>query len=284
MKIGDYEIWTIETSRFALDGGAMFGVVPQSLWRKTNPPDELNRIEMVTRSLLIVGGGKKILVDTGNSPKMSQKLKDIYKIDTTSTNLISSLQKYHITPSEITDVILTHLHFDHAGGSTFDDAGIIKPTFPNAKHYVQKEHWKWALNPTDRDKASFFKEDFLPLKEFGVLELVEGEFELFPGIELILLNGHTSMQQIPKISDGINTVLFAADLVPMSSHIPLPFIMGYDLQPLVTLEEKKKILGPAYEEKWKLVFEHDPKVPAATITSNEKGFSMGEVIQLLESI
>ncbi|MDI6804225.1 MAG: MBL fold metallo-hydrolase [Bacteroidota bacterium] len=281
MKIGDYEIFTIETSRFALDGGAMFGVVPQALWRKTNPPDKLNRIEMVTRSLLIVGGGKKILVDTGNSPKMSQKLKDIYKIDTTSTSLISSLQKHNVATNEITDVILTHLHFDHAGGSTFDDSGIIKPTFPNAKYYVQKEQWNWALNPTDRDRASFFKEDFLPLKEFGVLELVEGEFEIFPGINLILLNGHTSMQQIPKISDGINTVLFCADLVPMSSHIPLPFIMGYDLQPLVTLEEKRKIIGPAYEEKWKLVFEHDPKIAAATIASNEKGFGVGEVIQLL---
>lgn len=281
MKIGDYEIFTIETSRFALDGGAMFGVVPQSLWRKTNPPDELNRIEMVTRSLLIVGGGKKILVDTGNSPKMSQKLKDIYKIDTTSTNLISSLQKHHITQSEITDVILTHLHFDHAGGSTFDDAGILKPTFPNAKYYVQKDHWNWALNPTDRDRASFFKEDFLPLKEFGVLELVEGEFELFPGINLILLNGHTTMQQIPKISDGTNTILFCADLIPMSSHIPLPFIMGYDLQPLVTLEEKKKIMGPAYEEKWKLVFEHDPKIATATVSSSEKGFGIGEVINFM---
>lgn len=280
MKIGDYEIWTIETSRFALDGGAMFGVVPQSLWRKTNPPDELNRIEMVTRSLLIVGGGKKILVDTGNSPKMSQKLKDIYKIDLTSVNLISSLQKHNITAGEITDVILTHLHFDHAGGSTFDDAGILKPTFANAKYYVQKDHWNWAFNPTDRDKASFFKEDFLPLKEFGLLELVEGEFELFPGIELLLLNGHTAMQQLPKISDGKNTVLFCGDLIPMSSHIPLPFIMGYDLQPLVTLEEKKKIINPAYEEKWKLVFEHDPKVSAATITSNEKGFGIGELIQL----
>ncbi len=279
MRVGEYEIFTIETSRFALDGGAMFGVVPQSLWRKTNPPDELNRIEMVTRSLLIVGGEKKILVDTGNSPKMSQKLKDIYKIDTTSTNLISSLQKQNITPGDITDVILTHLHFDHAGGSTYNDAGIFKPTFPNAKYYVQKEHWNWALNPTDRDRASFFKEDFLPLKEFGVLELVEGEFELFPGINLILLNGHTAMQQIPKISDGKSTVLFCADLVPMSSHIPLPFIMGYDLQPLVTLEEKRKIMVPAYEEKWTLVFEHDPKVLAATIASNEKGFGVGEVIR-----
>ncbi len=280
MKIGNYEIFTIETSKFALDGGAMFGVVPQSLWKKANPPDELNRIEMVTRSLLIVGGEKKILVDTGNSQKMSQKLKDIYKIDTTSVNLISSLQKHNITAGEITDVILTHLHFDHAGGSTTEEAGILKPTFPNAKYYVQKGHWNWAINPTDRDKASFFKEDFLPLKEFGVLELVEGEFELFPGIELILLNGHTNMQQIPKISDGKNTFLFCADLVPMSSHIPLPFIMGYDLQPLVTLEEKRKIMGSAYEEKWKLVFEHDPKIAAATVSSNEKGFSIGESIQL----
>jgi glyoxylase-like metal-dependent hydrolase (beta-lactamase superfamily II) len=272
MRIGDYEIFTIETSKFALDGGAMFGVVPQTIWRKTNPPDESNRISMVTRSLLIVGKGKKILVDTGNSPKMSPKLQDIYQIDTKQKNLISSLSKLNIAPTEISDVILTHLHFDHAGGSTINDNGLIKPAFPNAKYYLQKEHWNLALNPTDRDKASFLPDDYLPLKEFGVLELVEGEFEIFPGIQLMLFNGHTNFQQLPKISDGNNTVFFAGDLIPMSAHVPLPFIMGYDLRPLVTLEEKKKILGPAYEEKWNIVFEHDPIVAAGIVSSNEKGF------------
>jgi glyoxylase-like metal-dependent hydrolase (beta-lactamase superfamily II) len=272
MRIGDYEIYTLETSKFALDGGAMFGVVPQTIWKKTNPPDESNRISMVTRSLLIVGRGKKILVDTGNSPKMSPKLQNIYQIDTKQTNLISSLSKLNITSTEISDVILTHLHFDHAGGSTMNDNGLIKPAFPNAKYYLQKEHWNLALNPTDRDKASFLQEDYLPLKEFGVLELVEGEFEIFPGIQLMLFNGHTNFQQLPKISDGKNTVFFAGDLIPMSAHVPLPFIMGYDLRPLITLEEKKKILGPAYEEKWNIVFEHDPNVAAGIVTSNEKGF------------
>ena len=272
MKIGGYEIYTIETSKFALDGGAMFGVVPQTIWKKTNPPDESNRISMVTRSLLIVGRGKKILVDTGNSPKMSTKLQAIYKIDTKETNLLSSLSNLNITPSEISDVILTHLHFDHAGGSTMNDNGLIKPTFPNAKYYLQKEHWNLALNPTDRDKASFLQEDYLPLKEFGMLELVEGEFEIFPGIQLMLFNGHTNFQQLPKISDGKNTVFFAGDLIPMSAHVPLPFIMGYDLRPLITLEEKKKILGPAYEEKWDIVFEHDPNVAVGKVSSNEKGF------------
>ncbi|MDI6779576.1 MAG: MBL fold metallo-hydrolase [Bacteroidota bacterium] len=280
MKIGNYQLLPIETSRFALDGGAMFGVVPQVIWRKTNPPDEFNRISMVTRSLLIQGEGKNILVDTGNSNKIAKRFQDIYKIDFTSVNLISSLQKHNISPSNITDVILTHLHFDHAGGSTYNDNGIIKPTFPNAKYYVQKDHLKLALNPTERDRASFLHEDFVPLQEHGVMELVEGEFEIFPGIHLILVHGHTNSQQLVKVSDDKNTMLFGGDLIPMSAHVPLPFIMGYDLRPLVTLEEKKKILGPAYEEKWAIFFEHDPNTIAGTVTSNEKGFIFESPIQL----
>jgi glyoxylase-like metal-dependent hydrolase (beta-lactamase superfamily II) len=272
MKIGSYEIFIVETSKFALDGGAMFGVVPQIIWKKTNPPDEYNRVSMVTRSLLIVGNGRVILVDTGNSTKISKKFRNIYKIDTAQTNLLTSLSKLKVATADITDVILTHLHFDHAGGSTVFEDGIVKPTFPHAKYYLQKEHWNLALNPTERDRASYLREDFLPLKEFGVLELVEGEFEIFPGIELKVFNGHTNFQQLPKISDGINTIFFAGDLIPMSAHIPIPFIMGYDLRPLVTLEEKKTILGPAYEEKWTLVFEHDPNISAGRIGSNEKGF------------
>jgi glyoxylase-like metal-dependent hydrolase (beta-lactamase superfamily II) len=280
MKIGNYQLLPIETSRFALDGGAMFGVVPQVIWRKTNPPDEFNRISMVTRSLLIQGEGKNILVDTGNSNKIAKRFQDIYKIDFTSVNLISSLQKHNISPSDITDVILTHLHFDHAGSSTYNDNGIIKPTFPNAKYYVQKDHLKLALNPTERDRASFLHEDFVPLQEHGVMELVEGEFEIFPGIYLILVHGHTNSQQLMKVSDDKNTMLFAGDLIPMSAHVPLPFIMGYDLRPLITLEEKKKILGPAYEEKWAIFFEHDPNIIAGTVTSNEKGFIFESPIQL----
>lgn len=278
MKIGEYELFPIVTSQFALDGGAMFGIVPQTLWRKTNPPDDQNRIEMVTRSLLIIGKDKKILVDTGNTQKFPQKLNDIYKINFNNFNLRSSLSNYIILPEDITDVIITHLHFDHAGGSTINDNGIIKPTFPNAKYYVQKDHWNLAVNPTDRDKASFIPEDFLPLKEHGVLEFVDGEFEIFPGIELIVVNGHTNSQQLPKISDGKKTFLYSGDLIPMSSHIPLPYIMGYDLRPLITLEEKKKILGPAYEDNWILFFEHDPKVAAGTVISNERGFSLSESI------
>jgi glyoxylase-like metal-dependent hydrolase (beta-lactamase superfamily II) len=274
IQIGKYEIYIFETSKFALDGGAMFGVVPQKLWKKSNPPDEENRIAMVTRSLLIKGNGKNILVDTGNSLKMAKKLQDIYKINVTDTNLHASLSAIKISPDEITDVILTHLHFDHAGGSTNFENGKVRPAFPNAKYYLQKDHWNLAINPTERDRASFFAEDFLPLKDFGVLELVDGEFEIFPGIQMVVVNGHTSSQQLPKISDSKHTLFFAGDLIPMSAHIPLPFIMGYDLRPLVTLEEKKKILESAYEEKWTVVFEHDPIVSTGTIMSTEKGFRL----------
>lgn len=280
MNIGNYKIRSIISSRFALDGGAMFGVVPKTLWNKTNPADELNRIEMVTRSLLLENNSRKIIIDTGNSPKMNQKLMDIYKVSFYPDNLLYSLQNLNIYPEEITDVILTHLHFDHSGGSTYFTEGKLKITFPNAKYYVQREHFDYALNPTERDRASFFKEDFFPLYENGNLELLNGELELFPGLHLLVINGHTTAQQIVKIIDDSKTLLFCGDLIPMSSHVPLPYIMGYDLRPLITLEEKRKILNQALDQNWLLVFEHDPFITAGTIKLTEKGYSIDSVVSI----
>ena len=199
VKIGSYELHSIETGRFSLDGGAMFGSVPKPLWEKTNPADERNRIELASRSLLIVGNGRKILVDNGCGSKWSPKLADIYKIDTSRFELRRSLAQAGVQPEEITDVILTHVHFDHAGGSTFLENGELKPTFPNAKHYVQKAHWDWAMNSTEKDRASFMADDFMPLHERGMLQFIDGERELFPGISLLVVNGHTTAQQLPKI-------------------------------------------------------------------------------------
>ncbi|MEX0736235.1 MAG: MBL fold metallo-hydrolase [Bacteroidota bacterium] len=280
MKIGRYDIQVIETGHFALDGGAMFGVVPWVFWSRTNPPDERQRIDLAARCWLIRGDGRTILVDDGNGTKWPDKLKDIYKLDTTRHDLLSSLKQHGVTPDDITDVILTHLHSDHAGGSTTLAEGKLVPTFPHARYYVQKNHWELSQKPTDKDRGSFMRDDFMPLMEHGVLELVEGEFEIFPGIELIVCHGHTSAQQLPKISDGTTTMLFCCDLVPTASHIPYPYVMGYDVRPLVTIEEKKRILPRAYEEGWILFLEHDPAIQAVKLQATEKGFTIGEKLVL----
>ena len=274
MKIGGYEVLSLETGRFALDGGAMFGVVPWVFWSKMIPPDERGRINLAARCWLVRGQGRTILVDNGNGTKWNEKLKDIYNLDLTSGDLVSSLMKAGVKPHGVTDVILTHLHFDHAGGSTTVAGGKLVPTFPNAKYYVQKKHWELSQHPTEKDRASFMNDDFVPLMDHGVLELVDGECEIFPGIELLVTNGHTTAQQLPKISDGRTTMLFCCDLLPTASHVPWPYVMAYDVRPLVTIEEKKKILGRAYEEGWILFLEHDPATEAITIKPNEKGFGL----------
>ena len=272
MKIAQYELYPIETGRFSLDGGAMFGIVPKPLWSRTNPPDGKNRIELAARALLIVGNGRKILVDNGNGTKFSPKQREIYNLDVSRYDLQTSLSERGVSPDDITDVILTHLHFDHAGGSTVWDNRTLRPVFRNAKYYVQKAHWEQAMNPTEKDRGSFMPDDFLPLRQHGVLELVEGECELFPDISLVVVNGHTTAQQLPKISDDTITLLYCCDLLPTTAHIPLPYIMAYDLRPLTTLEEKKKLLRCAVEEQWILFFEHDPVTVAGKVKGNEKGY------------
>jgi glyoxylase-like metal-dependent hydrolase (beta-lactamase superfamily II) len=271
MEIGPYELHPIETGRFALDGGAMFGVVPKPLWKKTNPPDEKNRIELAARALLIIGNGRKILVDVGNGSKYNDKLTSIYKLDTTRYDIVSSLKKHNLVLADITDVILTHLHFDHAGGSTFNDNGEVVPTFPKATYYVQREHWNAAMHPTERDRASFFKDDYMPLKQSGVLEFTDGEDEIFPGISVRIVNGHTTALQCPVVTDGTTTLFYCADLMPTASHVNLPWIMAYDLRPLVTLEEKRRILNQAADENWIFFFEHDPVTEAVRVIRTERG-------------
>jgi len=190
-----------------------------------------------------------------------------------------SLEKLGVRPEEITDVILTHLHFDHAGGSTYRENGELKLTFPNARHYVQKAHWQQALNPTEKDRGSFMPDDYMPLQTHAVLEFTEGECEIAPGISLLVMNGHTASQQLPLITDGKQTVLFSCDLFPTTAHIPLPYIMAYDLRPLTTLEEKKRILRRACDEDWTLFFEHDPHTIAGKVKGTEKGFAFDRVVE-----
>jgi len=280
MRVGHYDVFSIETGRFALDGGAMFGVVPRVLWAKAHPPDEENRIALASRAMLLVGEERKILVDVGNGDKYSDKLRSIYKIDASRFNIVASLRQHGLTPADITDVILTHLHFDHAGGSTELVDGTLHPTFPRATYYVQRDHWQAATHPTDRDRASFFADDFLPLKEHGVLQLTDGEGELMPQVRLKLVHGHTTALQCPVISDGTKTIFYCADLMPTTSHVQLPWIMAYDLRPLVTLEEKRSVLQEAVEQNWMLFFEHDPSVAAVTVKQTGKGIGVDTPIEV----
>lgn len=280
MQIADYDIFTLQTGYVSLDGGAMFGVVPKSLWRKTNPADELNRIKLALRTMIIRGRERIILVDAGVGKKMNQKLSAIYNVDYTQYELINELSRAGIQPDEITDVLVTHLHFDHIGGATYYDHGQLKLTFPNATYHVQGEQWYWANHPSEKDRASYMLENFQPILEAGKLNELPGPMELFPSIDLLVMYGHTQGMQLPKISDSKMTLLYCADLIPTASHIPLPYIMAYDNNPMTTLEEKKRILPQAAQENWILVFEHDPFRSAGTIELDEKGYRLKAEIQL----
>lgn len=281
MQIGKYKLRTIFSGKISLDGGAMFGIIPKPLWEKTNPADELNRVTLATRNLLLLSDDKKILIDTGMGKKWDDKAKNIYNIDP-KLDLELALVQNGIKSEEITDVLLTHLHFDHTGGSTKFDNGKLVPAFPNAKYFVQKKNFEWAMNPSDRDRGSYIKENFEPLVKEGVLNLVDGEIQFDDNISFRIINGHTFGQQMIKISDSSNTVLYAADLLPFVSQIKIPYVMGYDLQPLVTIAEKKKYLQLAAKENWLLYFGHDPDYAIATVKHSEKGIVQDVVLKDFE--
>ncbi|NOZ03562.1 MAG: MBL fold metallo-hydrolase [FCB group bacterium] len=282
MKIGDYTLYSIVTSKFGLDGGAMFGIIPKVLWEKKAPADEKNRIAMVTRSLLLVSDERKILVDTGNGNKWQERFKKIYDIDTESVNLEKSLAKYGFGPEDITDVICTHLHFDHVGGNTKYENRRIVPTFPNATFWMQKENWALANSPSEKDQGSFMEADWKVLAENEMIQLVDGKEEFLPGIKIFLSYGHTTGQMLPRISDGNTTLFYCGDLIPTTAHIPLPWVMAYDIQPTVTIQEKKSLLPGAMEEKWILFFEHDPRYQACTVGFNGKHYYCESAVVISE--
>ncbi len=280
MKFGDYECFSVDMGRFVLDGGAMFGIVPRVLWERKIPADEKNLIPMNARSLLIQGREKNILVDTGLGSKLSEKMIKIYKIDEDSTNIDKSLSKHGLTRQDITDVIITHLHFDHAGGSTCIKNNKVVPTFQNATYYIQRKQWETANNPSVRDRASYMKENFMPLEEAGVLKLIDGPTEIFKGIDLIVTKGHTLGQQHPLIKGETSCLFYCADLMPTSAHLPAAWNTAYDNYPMVLIEEKKKLLSRALKENWILFFEHDPNIAAATIMQGEKSIEIDKSISI----
>ena len=267
-------LFSIETGNFKLDGGAMFGVVPKALWEKTNPADNKNRIDMSARCLLIEDNKKLILVDAGLGDKQSERFFSHYSRWGDST-LEGSLNAKGFSPDDITDVFFTHLHFDHCGGATKREGDKIVPTFKNAKFWCSKSHWEWAtVSPNPREKASFLEENLLPLKESGQLNLFDSNEDGFCpdlGFDLLLFDGHTEKMALPKIIYKNNTILFASDLVPTAGHIPIPYLMGYDIRPLVTMEEKERVLENAVKNNVLLFMQHDPHNELVVLKKTEKG-------------
>lgn len=280
MRLGDFTLTAVETGSFRLDGGTMFGVVPKVLWSKTNPADENNRIVMAMRVLCIERGGQRIVVDSGAGTKLDEKMVRNYCIDT--DGLGSALTGAGIDPETVMGAIVTHLHFDHAGGFTYRDSnGAAELTLPDAIHYVQRRQWEAALHPNEKDRASFFPDNYLPIEEQDMLELLDGEVEIIPGVTVIPTDGHTPGHQVVLIESNGEKLLYCGDLIPLASHVNLPYIMSFDHFPLETLEEKRRILGLAAAEGWILFFEHDPFIAACTVGRADRGrFEVVEEIDM----
>ena len=280
MKIGKYDLYSVETSEFGLDGGAMFGIIPKPVWEKKVSADEFNRVNMVTRSLLLVSDEKKILIDTGNGTKWEEKYKQIYDINTDQYNIEKSLGKYGFSSGQITDVICTHMHFDHIGGNTKIKSGKVVPTFPNAKYWISEENWKLANHPSQKDAGSFIEHDWKVLAENQMIEIIDGREPFIEGIETFVTHGHTPGLLHPIVSDGSNKLFYGADIFPMVAHIPIPWVMAYDVQPVVTMEEKQKLLQKMEREDWILFFEHDPHIQACSVHKDGKHYKLNKEIKI----
>jgi len=270
-------IYPIETGNFKLDGGAMFGVVPKTIWERTNPADSNNLIEMSMRCMLIEDGDRLILIDTGLGEKQSDKFFGYYYLFGDFT-LESSLAKMGFHKDEITDVFLTHLHFDHCGGAIEwnHTKTVLQPVFKNAKFWSNRSHWEWATEPNPRERASFLKENISPIKESGQLNFIQRNAKNQIGFEVLFMDGHTEKQMLPKITYQGKTIVFMADLLPTVGHIPLPYVMGYDTRPLLTIKEKALFLNEAAENDYFLFLEHDPYNEICTVKKTEKGVRLKE--------
>lgn len=277
------KLHTIDTGLFKLDGGAMFGVVPKTIWQKLNTPDANNLCTWAMRCMLIEDGKQLILIDTGLGNKQDEKFFSYYEPHGDDT-LEKSLKKLGFSKEDITDVILTHLHFDHCGGAIERNGnGVLQPAFKNATYWSHKEHWQWATNPNPREKASFLKDNILPIQESGQLKFTDGSNnEVNPNITLKSVSGHTESMFIPHIKAGENTIVYCADLLPSMAHIPLPYVMAYDTRPLLTLDEKKVVLDDAVANGHYLFFEHDKSNECCSVKMTERGVRENAVLKLSE--
>ena len=274
------ELHSIACGNFKLDGGAMFGVVPKALWERTNPADSKNRIEMCSRSLLIEDGNRLILIDTGMGFKQNDKFFSHYDRWGTD-NLDDSLSDKEFHRDDVTDVFFTHLHFDHCGDAIIKNAnGVLEPAFKNAVFWSHEDHWRWATQPNAREKASFLPENILPIEESGQLQLLKGNDFIIKNtpldFDIILVNGHTEKQMLPLLKYKNKTIVFAADLIPTVGHLPIPYVMGYDTRPLLTLKEKNRFLKLAYKEDFLIFLEHDPYNELIALQKTEKGVQLNE--------
>lgn len=284
------KLYTINTGFFKLDGGAMFGVVPKSIWNKINPADENNLCSWALRCLLIEDGNRLILVDNGNGDKQDAKFFSHYHLHGDDT-LDKSLAKHGFHRDDITDAFLTHLHFDHCGGSIVREGDKLVPAFKNAVYWSNRKHWDWAVYPNEREKASFLKENILPIEESGKLKFIEtsdfnndklGSTPFTGNISIRFVSGHTEAMMLPQIKYKDKTIVFMADLLPSAGHIPLPYIMGYDMFPLTTLKEKKAFLNEAVDNDYILFFEHDPVNECCTLQRTERGIRPRDFFKLSE--
>jgi glyoxylase-like metal-dependent hydrolase (beta-lactamase superfamily II) len=278
-RIGALNVHAIQAGGQRLDGGAMFGVVPKPLWERRIPADERNRIQLGMRCLLIEHPSGLILIDSGAGNKENAKFHDIYGVENAGANgrtaLEDGLAQVGVSPQQIAFLISTHLHFDHAGGNTFiDEAGVVRPTFPRARYFVQRGEYEFATHPNERTAASYFDRNYVPTLESGQLELLEGESEIVDGIGVIVTPGHVPYHQSIVIRSGGETAIFLGDLVPTHAHLPLPWIMGYDVEPLVTLESKRGLLKRVEQENWTVIFEHDAVVPWGRVQFDGKAYSL----------
>ena len=276
-------VYSINAGHFKLDGGAMFGVVPKTMWNKVNPADENNMCSWAMRCMLIEHGNYKILIDNGMGNKQDEKFFSHY-YPHGEDSIEKNLAKHGFTTDDITDVFLTHLHFDHCGGSLMREGDKIVPTFKKALYWTNQKHWQSATNPNDREKASFLKENILPLEESGQLRFIEaadGE-EWLQDIRIRYVNGHTDAMMLPQINYNDTTILFCADLVPSTAHLSMPWVMAYDMRPLDTLREKYKLLNEAVANNWVLFFEHDPVNECCSLQQTEKGIRVKEIFPLSE--
>ena len=272
----------IDTGHFKLDGGAMFGVVPKALWNRHQPADENNRCTWAMRCLLIEAHGRVILIDTGMGNKQDDKFRSHFEPHGEG-DLLASIARAGYTREEITDVVLTHLHFDHCGGAVQKRPnGDLELTFPNAIHWSEENHWKWATDPNPRERASFLKENILPIKESGMLKFVNDDTEIIPELWFAIADGHTHGMLIPHLEIGEETLVFMADLLPSPTHIPLAWVMGYDIDPLQTIREKEAFLAEAAENKFILFYEHDPVIECSRVVQTEKGFRASDTMSLAD--
>lgn len=293
------KLYTIETGYFKLDGGAMFGVVPKTIWQKINPSDENNLCNWAMRCLLIEDGNRLILIDNGIGNKQDAKFFSHYYLNG-DDSLDKSLAKYGFHRDDITDMFLTHLHFDHCGGSIISEGDKLVPAFKNATYWSNKKHWEWAVHPNDREKASFLKENILPIEESGQLKFINDDSltknetttqnsklktqNFSSNISVRFVNGHTEAMMLPQIKYKDKTIVYMADLLPSAGHIPIPYVMAYDMFPLTTLNEKKSFLKEAAENNYILFFEHDPQIECCDLQMTEKGIRPKNTFKLEEII